>query len=286
MSSSLGCLIFCFSLLSSLVFSGVEAAEASEPTFRSENTLALSGFRTGLQFQSNTGFRYALWEEEGNVLRQNTGVIGAASLVVSPAHARAGAQLTVSPLAIFDLHLYAGAVSYFGNFQTVVGYPESSVAVGSNSEIAEWVESTGNQAPGLGLVLGVRGVGKIQVGPVVGLLSAEVSHWRGSSEVEGAWFFEREKEVLVQLGEDEILDLNGLLLYEREARRFDTIRWGSFTTWRYGFGTQDSLVRSGVLLSLGQGIARHNLVVQPYLLSRSFSPSGLPYMAYALQLVR
>ena len=275
------------SLLSSLVFTGgLGVVEAAEPTFRSENTLALSGFRTGLQFQSNTGLRYALWEEEGNVLRENTGVIGAASLVVSPAHARAGAQLTVSPLAVVDLHLYAGGVSYFGNFQTVVGYPESSVAVGSNSEIAEWVESTGNQSPGSGWVLGVRGVGKIQVDRVVGLLSAELSHWRVSSEVEGAWYFEREKEVLIRLGHDEILDLNGLLLYEREGHRVDTLRVGSFTTWRYGRGAEDSLVRSGVLLSLGWGPSRHNVVVQPYLRSRSFSPSGLPYMAYALQLIR
>ena len=77
---------------------------------------------------------------------------------VGNAHARAGAQLTISPLAIFDLHLYAGGVSYFGNFQTVVGYSEASTAVGSNADIADWVEQSGNQSPGRGMVLGARGV--------------------------------------------------------------------------------------------------------------------------------
>jgi hypothetical protein len=282
----MGLIVRTFVVLTSIfaVFSGT--VESASPVLHSENTLALSGVRTGLQVQSTTGLRYSLWEEEGNVLRENTGVLGAASLVVSPAHARAGAQLTISPLAIFDLHLYAGGVSYFGNFQTVVGYSEASTAVGSNADIADWVEQSGNQSPGRGMVLGARGVAKLQVGPVVGLLSGEFSHWRVSSEVEGSWYFEREKEVLIQFGADEILDVNGLVLYQHEGRLFDTVRAGSFTTWRYGLGSQDSLVRSGALLSLGKGAFRHNVVVQAYLKSRNFSSAGLPYMAYALQFNR
>ena len=262
------------------------AAAESDWSWVTQNTVAVSSFRSGLQVQSNIGRRLSLWEQEGNILRQNTGVEGTAAIVASPAHTRLGAQVTVSPLAIFDLHLYAGGVSYFGNFQTVVGYPDSSTAVGSNAAIAEWVDTTNNQAPGLGMILGTKGVVKLQVGPVVGLLSTELTHWRVSSDVDGPWFFEREKEVLLELGGDEILDVNGLVLAELEVGSLDWIRVGSLTTWRYGIGAQDSLLRSGALVSIGKGPTRHNLIVQPYLSSRNFGPSDLPYVAYAFQYIR
>ena len=104
--------------------------------------------------------------------------------------------------------------------------------------------------------------------------------------MQGDWFFEREKELMLGFGADQSFDSNLLLLYQHDLKDGRWIRGGSFSTYRLSKEAMDTLVRTGLLLSTGNAKSSHNLVVQPYLYSRSFHYRNAPYLAYAFKLQR
>ena len=248
-----------------------------------DTTLAVTSWRTGVQADLRYGARLPLFEKEDNPLFQGTGLKALGTLALTPSYVRAGGRLTFSPLAIFDVHVHGGVDRYFGNFDTMVGYDDPSANPGSTEEIAERVEASGNRAAGGGFHVGAQAVVKLKVGPVIVLSSLDVVHWDENAELDGDWYFEREKEVLLRLGGDQSLDGNLLLLYQHDLSEDRWVRGGSFTTMRTGVGADDRLLRSGVLASLGGGATSHSLIVQPYLISRSYEMTSPPYVAYAFK---
>jgi hypothetical protein len=261
----------------------LNGAGATELQPVADTTLGVTSWRTGVQADLRYGVRLPLFEQEGNPLLQGTGLKALGTLALTPSYLRAGGRLSFSPLAIFDVHVHGGLDRYFGNFDTLVGYDHPGANPGSTEEIAQMVESSGNRAAGGGFHVGAQAVIKLKVGPVVLLSSLDVVHWNENAEVDGDWFFEREKEVLLRFGGDQSLDGNVLVLYQHDLSETRWIRAGSFTTLRGGLGSGDRVLRSGLLLSRGGGAISHNLIVQPYLISRSYEMTSPPYVAYALK---
>ena len=263
-----------------LTLSVIQAVEVEPST---NNTLAVTGARAGLQADLRYGARVPLFERDGQALFEGTGLKAQATLSLTPAYLRTGARITFTPLAIVDVQLHAGDDRYFGNHQTVVGYSSPDINYGNNKDIAAYVETNGNQNVGSGYHYGIQTVLKAKVGPIVFLGSADWTHWNIQSDVDGEWFFEREKEVMLALGGDETLDTNLLLLYQHDVSPDRFLRAGSITTYRQGIKAQDQLLRSGLFVSLGLGKASHNLIVQPYFIDRHYGPTNAPYTAYAFR---
>jgi hypothetical protein len=247
-------------------------------------TVAASSGRIGLQADLQYGVRFPMFEKEDSALFQGTGLKTLATASISPSHGRVGGRLSFTPLAIMDVNIHGAYDQYFGNFQTVVGYPSADFNYGSNDDIAAYVEDTGNQAVGSGHHYGAHLVLKAKAGPVIVLASTDVTHWDVNSQVEGDWFFEREKELMLAFEGDNVIDFNGLALYQLDLSEDRWLRLGSFTTWRKAFASEDELLRSGVLCSYsGGGAVSHNLVAQPYLKDRAYDSPFPIYAAYAFK---
>ena len=251
-----------------------------------EATFAASYYRLGAQADMRYGLRTPMFEKDDSVLFQGTGLKTVATLAATPAYLRAGGRITFTPLAIVDLHIHGGYDQYFGNFQTVVGYPDPSDNYGTNADIAQHAEDTDNQMTGRGYHVGGQIVVKAKAGPIIVVGSGDLTHFNIQSEATGPWFFEREKEVMMSLnGDGDIaIDTNGLLMYQMDFEDNGWARLGSFTTWRGGLKSEDRLLRSGLIASYNNGSAfTHNLIVQPYLSDRAFTSPWPPYTAYALK---
>ena len=188
-------------------------------------------------------------EEEGNPLREGTGLSTTADIRVNPAYVKGGATAFFA-LNILDVRAGAGYIQYFGNFQTIIGFPTADYNYGTNDELATYVEQTQNQGPGGGwYALGGLTL-KAKAGPMVVLLDGSINHWNIESDTEGDWFFEREQEVMLQFGGDQVLSLSGVVLYEIDKDPADErfLRVGNLTSRQASFGGEDTLLRSGLLV--------------------------------------
>ena len=269
----------CFFLLLTNTASALE----TRPTL--DTTLAATYWRLGLQADVRYGIHAPFPEKEG-ALFENTGIKTLATLAASPAFVRGGGRVILSPLAIMDVHLHGAYDQYFGNFQTVVGYTSPSENYGTNDEIATYVDDTSNQLPGSGYHVGAQFVLKAKAGPVVVLASTDWTYMDIRSEVEGSWFFERDKELMLALEGDSVIDFNGLVLYQHD-RSEGMIRVGSFTTRRSSAEASDTMLRTGLICSFnGGGNITHNLISQVYLQDRAFTDPFPPYFAYAMKVSR
>jgi len=247
-------------------------------------TVAASSGRIGLQADLQYGVRFPMFEKEDSALFQGTGLKTLATASISPSHGRVGGRLSFTPLAIMDVNLHGAYDQYFGNFQTVVGYPSADFSYGTNDDIAEYAEETGNQDVGSGHHYGAHVVLKAKAGPMIVLASTDLTRWNIRSDVQGDWFFEREKELMMAFGGDNVVDFNGLALYQLDANEDRWIRMGSFTTWRKALVSDDELLRTGVLCSYsGGGAVSHNVVAQLYLKDRAYDTAFPVYAAYAFK---
>jgi hypothetical protein len=270
--------------LTALFLSSTALAIETEPVL--EVSGGGSYWRLGVFGKVLAGKRIPMFEKEGSVLFQDTGLKVLGELNSTPAFARPGARLVFSPLAIMDLHLHGGVDAYFGNFQTVVGYPDASYEYGDNEQIADYREDTGNYGTGMGWHGGAALTLKAKAGPILVLLNGDLTHWSVDAEVDGDWIFEREMELMIARGGDQTLNLNAVLLYELDVDPSDPrkLRFGSLTTKRSSLGAEDELFRTGVLASWFQTEQlSHTLVVQPYLKDRAYDTVMPPFAAYVLK---
>ncbi len=243
---------------------------------------ALSGVRTGLQADLRGGARLGLWGEPDSLLFGDTYFKAQAQLMATPAYLRAGPRLVFQPIAVLELSAFALYDVYFGNFQTIIGFDDPAANYGTNDDM-EALQA--NQAPGSGFHFGASSTLKAKAGPILVVANGEWSHWKLAADVQGDWLFEREYELLMGFS-DNLLACNGLLLYEIDRDPDDgrLLRLGNITTWRMAMGsTEDMLLRSGLLASLGMGAWTHSLLVQAYLADRAYSEPFPPFFAYSMK---
>ena len=265
---------------------------ASETT--GQVTTALTVNRIALSSIGQYGLNIPKWEQDGNALRQGTGITTIGEISATPAFTRAGGRVTITPLAILKLQAYGFGHYYFGNFQTVVGYDTASSVYGDNNAIADYVaseEANGvtRQTSGMGWSAGAKMTLQAKVGNIV--FSNTVDFGQQTvvkpEDVVGTATFEREREVMVNFDGDQIVENNTLLLYQVDRSEDQYLRVGNLTTYRHSIGADDTMLRSGLLAVYQPKDKRnHVLIVQHYLQDNlgytSRNVSGFsPYIAYA-----
>ena len=269
------------------LFLGLAQADVQPAT---NVAVGLSNWRVGFSIDARHGIRIPLFERDDSVLFQGTGLKAQAAINTSPAYFRGGGQVTFSPLAILDLSGYGMYDAYYGNLQTIVDYDTASANYGSNADIATYVESNpARQGSGTGWHTGGAATLKLKVGPVIVLSSTDVSYWDiQRDEAIGNYFFEREKELMMEFGGDTLLQENALVLYEINfEEQQSNLRVGSITTYRQTFRAEDVLLRTGLIAMYNQSNGlTHALLIQPYLQDRSFSGSFPPFAAYQFRYAR
>ena len=247
-------------------------------------TSAISFNRIGLSLVGQHGLYVPKWEKEDSVLFQNTGIRFIGEINTSPSFARAGGRIILNPIAVLKIQGYGFADYYFGNFQTVVSYDSLSANYGTNSEIADYVESEKRQYSNTGWHAGGNAVLQAKVKNIVILSSFDYSHWNIAVPEgdNGVGFFEREKEVMLSYGGDQIFENNSLLLYQIDKDEERFMRVGSFTTLRKSLIAADTMLRTGLLWSLQTSQNKsHIVMLQGYLNDRSYTSIFPPYIAYA-----
>ena len=261
------------------------ATAFAETTPVGQVTTALTYNRIALSVKGQYGSHIPMWEKEDSTLLNNTGIDLMGEFSATPAFTRGGVRAVVLPIAVLKLQGYANAGYYFGNWQTIVGYDSLDANYGENSTIKEYVtDNPERQNAGFGWSAGGSATLQAKVGNVVFSNTTGFSSWHiNAPEGEtGPGFFEREQEVMMEFGQDSLLDNNTLLLYQIDQKTDQFLRVGNLTTYRHSVNADDTMFRSGLLFVAQRSPSRSHIVIaQSYLNDRAFtSPSDL-YIAYA-----
>ena len=231
-----------------------------------------------------SGIQQPLFRKKDNILFQNTGFVAQLGADVSPSFLRYGARAIFTPIEVLDISAYAMKNHYFPIFQTLVGYDSPDANYGRNADIDVYKIDQGRQDRGGGWQAGAGLTLKAKVGSVISLINTNIEHFVVQAATpQGDWFWEPEKEVLIQAEGSTMVD--GAFLLMNEWERGDSIvRVGSITTYRNSIEANDTLLRSGAIgfLQVSPRVT-HILLVQSYLIDRAFS-TGHPFVAYSLSL--
>ena len=256
----------------------------AEPTPTGQVTSAISYNRLGVSLVGQYGTHIPMWEKEGNALFQNTGIDIVGEVNTTPAFTRTGMRVTVLPIAVLKLQGFANASYYFGNFQTLVGYDTLGENYGTNSEMADYSDSTGRQYSGMGWTAGGSATLQAKVGNIVFSNTTGYSTWNITTPdgENGVGVFEREKEIMVALENDTVLENNTLLLYQIDQETDKFLRIGNLTTYRHSMTADDTLFRTGLLFVAQKNPNKSHIVIaQSYIQDRAFNSPIVPYVAYA-----
>ena len=231
-----------------------------------------------------SGIQQPLFRKKDNILFQNTGLVAQLGADLSPSFLRYGARAIFTPVEVLDISAYAMKNHYFPVFQTLVGYDSSDVNYGRNADIDTYKVDQNRQDGGGGWQTGVGLTLKAKVGSIISLLNSNVEYFSvQSTSPQGDWFWEPQKEVLIQADGSTMVD--GAFLLMKEWNRGDSVlRFGSITTYRNSIQSQDTLLRSGAIgfVQVSPHVT-HVVLLQSYIIDRAFSV-GHPFIAYSLSL--
>jgi hypothetical protein len=244
---------------------------AAEPFLQADAAVSVND--SGLSLQAKPGWRASLWDQDDSVLLDNTHVTPTAWLQITPDFARAGGEISFSPLAVFELRGHVLATRYFGNINTLIGFEDREALYGP-SDREGLARSSGST-----LRFGAAPILKAQVGSVVAVAAGEAQVVRLRSDVltEPYWF---DPESQLMLSRDETIFMGtGLLAWSGSVRSWDLLT-GLLTTGRAASNSGDQLLRVGPMIKAEKSESKlsYLLLVQPYLLDRSFGLSQ-PYVA-------
>ena len=140
---------------------------------------------------------------------------------------------------------------------------------------------------------GVSATVKARVQDVIVVLNGDWSDWSIKSPDLAAdydYFFERELEVMMRMGEDggdNLIQANGVLLYELDWNPDDRmfLRIGSLTQYRMTTTADDRVLRTGALVQLStrDETLWHTLLAQAYIQDRAYTTAMPPWVAYQLK---
>ena len=263
----------CAAVLTCLLLAPLLGSETASAAPFLQVDAAVSVNDSGLSLQAKPGWRASLWDQEGSVLLNNTHLTPTAWLQVTPDFARAGGEISFSPVAVFELRGHVLATRYFGNINTLIGFEDREAQYGPSDREGLTRDS------GSTLRFGATPILKAQVGSVVAVAAGETQVVRLRSDVlsEPYWF---DPESQLMLSRDETVFLGtGLLAWSGTARSWDLIT-GLLTTGRAAANSGDKLLRTGPMIKAQKSESHFSylLLVQPYLSDRAFGPSQ-PYIA-------
>ncbi len=265
-----------------LLLSSLLLAEGIEQ--KADVQLGVSYERIGMAVQGWYGARLPMFEKEGNVLFQNTGLTAQLGAQVTPAFVRYGGRATFSPLAILDISAFGMHSHYVDGFQNLVDFDTADFDYGKDEDIQQYIQDTGRRSAGSGWHGGGNITLKIKVSSVIVLANAGIEYWDIAGESQqGEWLWEPQNQVLMRSNGD--LYQNGALLCMNEwvfnEEKEQLLRSGLIGTYRHSSESTDTMVQAGII-TIFQHNAHfsHTLLTNVYLVDRAF-PTWSPTLAYA-----
>ena len=230
------------------------------------------------------GVQAPMFRKKDNILFQNTGIVAQGGADISPSFFRYGGRVLFTPIEVLDLSLYAMKNHYFPVFQTLVGYDDSDAQYGVNSQIDQYKEDNNRQYGGGGWQAGGAVTLKAKIGTVIALINSNIEYFHIQSQTpQGEWFWEPEKEVLIQSNGAIMVD-GALLIMNEWSQEERALRLGALANYRNSIEAQDTLLRiGGICMYQPSSHMTHIVLVQSYIIDRAFS-AGHPFLAYSLSL--
>lgn len=141
---------------------------------------------------------------------------------LTPAQARLGGWVEVSPLSLLDLRVGVDPTAYFGTFNSLQSFDSYTDSFDTDSRKAR-----GGGKAGTAARVYVSPTVKMKAGPLVAAASADVEWWR--SNADGALFYEPTRDTLLKSDGQRLVSTSALLMYQR-AMRSGTLSLGALHT--------------------------------------------------------
>jgi hypothetical protein len=193
-----------------------ERVPSKDMSFQREirNTSGFSVNLIGLQNSFDMNWSKPLFDTE-NILLSNAHISVGLNNSTSPAYTRVGAWVEIAPTSLFDLRFGVEPSVYFGNFSTIINFVDYASPF---SEAA--IEAIDDQsAPGVAGRIYFEPTFHIKapVGPgnVIAAAYADFELWKlFSTEAAANFFYESQRDTLVQSSGDLVVPGANVLLYE------------------------------------------------------------------------
>jgi hypothetical protein len=194
----------------------------------------------GLQNTLERSWSWPLWASRHPLLAGahiSTGVVN----VVTPALARLGGWVEVSPLSVLDIRTGFEPVAYFGTFNALKSFDDYSEPFDS-----EALSANTDSKPGYGSRFYVEPVAKGKFGPVVAQVAASFERWQANAS--GDYFYEPVKDTLLRSAGDTMVSTTSLAMYQRDIGGDGTLSTGVLHTLTEVFDApQNRSQRLGVI---------------------------------------
>jgi hypothetical protein len=259
------------------------AAQAA-PEFVFPRRLGASYWGLGLRGTAEPGLRWSLWNRPDSVLFEDTAFEAVFLNQLTPSYYRGGAQLTFSPIAVFDLTARWIGTAYFGTFSSVRATDDPSLAfTDAEAEALDRGTALGHRAS-------LNPTLKAKVGPVIAVLDGDLQRWwlrpgQGESgqPLVGDYYYEPELSVVMGF-HDVSLQGSAALLYDLDRDEGDG-RWiylGSLTSYVHTVAADATMLRTGALavLHTHEGTWKYALLAQAYLDDRYYTRPLPPYVGF------
>ena len=141
---------------------------------------------------------------------------------LTPAQARLGGWVEVSPLSILDVRAGVEPTAYFGTFNSLQSFESYSDSFDTDSR-----KVRGGGKAGTAARFYVSPTLKMKAGPIVAAAGADVEWWR--SNAEGTLFYEPTRDTLLKSDGERLVSTSALVMYQHSMRA-GTLSFGALHT--------------------------------------------------------
>ncbi len=218
----------------------------------------------GLQNTIGISWTWPLSSSDHPLLRDAHIATGIAN-ALTPAQARVGGWVEVSPLSILDIRAGVDPSAYFGTFNALQSFERYDEPFDKDDR-----DARGGAKAGRGARTYVAPTLKLKAGPVLAAATSEFEWWR--SNAKGVMFYEPTRDTLLKSDGDRLVTSTSVLMYQTQMRS-GTLSAGLIYNFMNVFDAPENRIRKlgviGVREFAGRRLhlpnARLTMVVAKYL---------------------
>lgn len=172
----------------------------------------------GLQQTLERTWAWPMWSSRHPLLADAHVSIGAVG-VVTPALARVGGWIEVSPLSVLDVRFGAEPAAYFGTFNALKSFASYDGPFDSKT-----LKAVRDPKTGYGSRVYVEPVVKAKAGPIVAQVDAALERWQTNAR--GPFFYEPTRDTLLRSSGDTLLTATSVVMFQRRMHGDGTFSAG------------------------------------------------------------
>ena len=244
-------------VLAALVVPGVAAGQTpqapptSGPTREVRGQLGASINNLGLQNTVDVSWNWPLSTSRQPLL-SGAHVKAGVTNALTPAQARLGGWVEVSPLSVLDIRVGADPSAYFGTFNSLQSFGSYQEPFDTDARKAR-----GGGKAGTAARFYVSPTLKMKAGPVVAATTADVEWWR--SNASGEFFYEPTRDTLLKSGGDRLFVTTSVVMYQK-AMTSGTLSAGALhSLTRVADAPDNQIQKLGAIVVREFGLARFHL---------------------------